>query len=70
MYLQSLVSAFPEARFTQLESWEALVAENAMDHLSRRGRKIMETVLKGDSGSTPVISPSCRASSSVWTPRD
>ncbi len=50
MYLQSLVSAFPEARFTQLESWESLVAENAMDHLSRRGRKIMETVLKGDSG--------------------
>lgn len=50
MYLQTLVSAFPEARFTQFESWEALVAENAMGHLSRRGRKIMETVLKGDSG--------------------
>lgn len=50
MYLQSLVSAFPEARFTQLESWEALAAEDAMAHLSRRGRKIMETVLKGDSG--------------------
>jgi len=50
MYLQSLASAFPEARFTQLESWESLVAEGAMAHLSRRGRKIMETVLKGDSG--------------------
>jgi len=50
MYLQSLVSAFPEACFTQKESWQALVAGNALDSLNRRARKILETVLNGDSG--------------------
>ncbi len=50
MYLQSLTSAFPAARFTQKESWQALVHGNALEPLDRRARKILETVLNGDSG--------------------
>lgn len=50
MYLQSLASAFPPARFTQKDSWQALVQGQALDSLARRSRKILETVLNGDSG--------------------
>lgn len=50
MYLQSLASAFPEARYTQKESWQALVDGNALDPLSRKARRILDVVLNGDSG--------------------
>lgn len=50
MYLQSLSSAFPEARYTQAECWEILIARSALDGLTRRSAKIMETVLHGASG--------------------
>lgn len=50
MYLQTLASAFPEMRFTQRESWEALQQGPAVQNLSRRSVKILETVLNGASG--------------------
>jgi predicted naringenin-chalcone synthase len=50
MYLQALASAFPENRYTQPEIWELLSASPRIKSLSRRGAKIMETVLMGNSG--------------------
>lgn len=50
MYLQSLASAFPAARYTQKESWKALVDGNALEPLSRKARRILDVVLNGDSG--------------------
>ncbi len=50
MYLQSLATAFPPESFTQLETWEELSTSGALDGLNRRARKVLETVLKGDSG--------------------
>ncbi len=50
MYLQTLSSAFPEMRITQRESWQLLQQGPAMDHLSRRSVKVLETVLNGASG--------------------
>lgn len=50
MYLQSLVSSFPETRLTQAEAWQVVKANIARDVLSRRGLKILETVLNGASG--------------------
>jgi predicted naringenin-chalcone synthase len=50
MYLQSLASAFPEARYTQKESWAALVQNGVLESLDRRAWKILETILNGDSG--------------------
>lgn len=49
MYLQSLATAFPETSYTQRETWEALT-QGATEKLSRRSRKILETVLHGSSG--------------------
>ncbi len=50
MFLQSLASAFPEARFTQRECWDIVAEGRSLDTLDRRSRKILETILKGDSG--------------------
>lgn len=50
MYLQSLASAFPEKILTQREAWEVLRNDPARGGLSRRGQKIVETVLCGNSG--------------------
>lgn len=50
MYLQSLASAFPPHRYTQPEIWELLSVSPRLNALSRRGVKILETVLTGNSG--------------------
>jgi len=50
MYLQSLASAFPEARYTQPECWDLLKANGALVPLNRRSVKILEAVLSGQSG--------------------
>ncbi len=50
MYLQSLASAFPEARYTQRECWKIARSSPFLAQLSRRSAKILETVLSGSSG--------------------
>lgn len=50
MYLQSLASSFPEASFTQSECWELLQNNGALKHLNPRSGKILEAVLRGQSG--------------------
>ena len=50
MYLQSLASAFPTARYTQRECWQIAKASPFLAQLSRRSAKILETVLSGSSG--------------------
>jgi predicted naringenin-chalcone synthase len=50
MYLQSLASAFPEARYTQRECWKIAKSSPFLTQLSRRSAKILETVLSGSSG--------------------
>jgi alkylresorcinol/alkylpyrone synthase len=50
MFLQSLASAFPAARYTQLECLELFRANPAQRFLSARARKVVETVLGGSSG--------------------
>ncbi len=50
MYLQSLASAFPDRRLTQLESLETLKCYPGLGGLSRRGFKIIEAVMSGVSG--------------------
>jgi predicted naringenin-chalcone synthase len=50
MVLQSLESAFPGEPFTQAAVWELVRRGPAMDRLTRRGRRILETVLLGNSG--------------------
>src|SRR6185295_2138806 len=50
MYLQSLASAFPEARYTQRECWKIAKESPFLGQLSRRSAKILETVLSGSSG--------------------
>ena len=50
MYLQSLASAFPEARYTQRECWKIAKASPFLGQLNRRSAKILETVLSGSSG--------------------
>src|SRR4029453_15146177 len=50
MYLQSLASAFPEARYTQRECWKIAKESPFLGQLSPRSAKILETVLSGSSG--------------------
>jgi predicted naringenin-chalcone synthase len=50
MYLQSLASAFPEARYTQRECWKIAKSSPFLGQLNRRSAKILETVLSGSSG--------------------
>lgn len=50
MYLQSLASAFPDARYTQRECWSIAKSSPFLALLSRRSVKILETVLSGSSG--------------------
>src|SRR5262245_25336150 len=50
MYLQSLASAFPEARYTQRECWKIAKESPFLGQLSRRSATILETVLAGSSG--------------------
>ena len=50
MVLHSIVSAFPAARFSQLEVWDILSQSPALEGLGRRGRRILRSVLSGDSG--------------------
>lgn len=55
MFLQSIASAFPEARYTQREVWEALSTGSGNGaglpyDLGKRGRRILRSVLLGDSG--------------------
>ena len=50
MYLQSLASAFPDARYTQRECWNIARSSPFLASLSRRSAKILETVLSGSSG--------------------
>jgi predicted naringenin-chalcone synthase len=50
MFLQSLASAFPEARYTQRECWSIAKSSPFLAQLSRRSAKILETVLSGSSG--------------------
>jgi alkylresorcinol/alkylpyrone synthase len=55
MFLQSIASAFPETRYTQRAVWEVL-SESADGSgqpgfkLGKRGRRILRSVLLGDSG--------------------
>ncbi len=53
MVLQSLESAFPGEPFTQAAVWELVRRGPAMERLTRRGRRILETVLLGNSGVEP-----------------
>jgi alkylresorcinol/alkylpyrone synthase len=50
MYLQAIASAFPPSQYTQREVWEHLCAHGRIGALGRRGRKILESILQGDSG--------------------
>ena len=50
MFLQSLHSAFPGKPYTQAEIWDILSSNGSTKVLSRRGARILETVLLGDSG--------------------
>lgn len=50
MILLSLRSAFPGVPMSQPEVWEALSGSPAIQKLSRRGRRVLKTILRGDSG--------------------
>ena len=50
MVLDSIASAFPGHRLTQPEVWEIIRTSPAMQKVTRRGVRILETVLLGDSG--------------------
>jgi len=50
MFLQSLASAFPSARYTQRECLGILRASRAHQSLSPRAVKVVESVLNGSSG--------------------
>ena len=50
MFLQSLASAFPGIRLTQPEVWEMIRSGPAMTLVGRRGARILESILLGDSG--------------------
>lgn len=50
MFLQSLASAFPSARYTQRECLEMLRVSPALQSLSPRAIKVLESVLGGSSG--------------------
>ncbi|MEX1117195.1 MAG: 3-oxoacyl-[acyl-carrier-protein] synthase III C-terminal domain-containing protein [Terrimicrobiaceae bacterium] len=50
MVLDSISSAFPRHRMTQPEVWEMIRTSPAMKKITRRGARILETVLLGNSG--------------------
>lgn len=50
MYLQSLATAVPAARYTQSECWDILGASAVRERLSRRSRLTLQAILRGDSG--------------------
>ncbi len=50
MVLDSISSAFPDHRLTQPEVWEMIRTSPAMQKVTRRGVRILETVLLGNSG--------------------
>jgi alkylresorcinol/alkylpyrone synthase len=50
MVLDSIASAFPLHRLTQPEVWEIISSSPAMQKVTRRGARILETVLLGNSG--------------------
>jgi alkylresorcinol/alkylpyrone synthase len=50
MVLDSISSAFPDCQLTQPEVWSTIRASPAMEKVTRRGAKILETVLLGNSG--------------------
>ncbi len=50
MVLDSISSAFPGHRLTQPEVWEMIRSSPAMQKVTRRGARILETVLLGNSG--------------------
>jgi alkylresorcinol/alkylpyrone synthase len=50
MVLDSIFSVFPKCRLTQPEVWEVIRTSPAMDKVTRRGARILETVLLGNSG--------------------
>lgn len=51
MYLHGLATANPPHSYTQHECWEAARSDPAViDRLDRRGRLLLSTILRGDSG--------------------
>ncbi len=50
MFLQSLATALPPARFTQAESLRLIAASEGHARLSRRSRLTLQAVLRGESG--------------------
>lgn len=50
MFLDSIASAFPDCCLTQEEVWQALEGSPAMKQVTRRGGRILQTVLQGNSG--------------------
>lgn len=50
MVLQSIASAFPERRMTQLEVWEMISLSGAPGRLRGSSMRLLERVLKGESG--------------------
>jgi predicted naringenin-chalcone synthase len=50
MYLQSIASAFPENCLTQAEVWELIQSGPAINLVGRRGARILERILMGNSG--------------------
>jgi len=51
MYLTSISSAFPGQPYSQKRVWELLSGSPAaMERVTRKGRRILQTVLNGDSG--------------------
>jgi alkylresorcinol/alkylpyrone synthase len=50
MILQSMASAFPEKRMTQLEVWELIAGSTAAGKLRQHSLRLLERVLKGESG--------------------
>lgn len=50
MFLQSLASEFPDRSLTQRETWNLLEANAGATSLSRRGLKLIRTILCGASG--------------------
>jgi alkylresorcinol/alkylpyrone synthase len=50
MYLQSLASAFPDLCLTQQDAWQVLKGASILENLGRRGSRLVETILCGNSG--------------------
>ncbi len=50
MILQTITSAFPERQMTQMDVWELLGSSKALERVSSGSARLLERVLKGDSG--------------------